>query len=135
VISSSIYGTAPKGAVYVAFAIMAALAMLACTNDIAPSRRVGPGIAITPVTDSAFEGDVVRVTARVYDDAGVEIPTAPVAWTVNDTTLAAITNAGSLSLLRPGIVRITARSGGTVATYDLAIRRLVVESVELPQER
>ena len=84
-----------------------------------------------PLADSVFEGDVVRLTAKVLDAGGAEIPAAPVAWTVSDTTLAKVGDAGSLSLLRPGAVRVTARSGASVGGYDLVIGRLVAQRVEL----
>ena len=104
--------------------------MVAC-SDAASPRSAGPVVRILPVADSVFEGDVVRLTAKVLDDAGAEVPTAPVTWTVSDTTLAKVAGDGSLALLRPGTVRITARSGPAAGTYDLAIGRLVVKSVEL----
>ena len=109
---------------------MAILAIVACSDAIAPPPA-GRIVRIAPVADSVFEGDVVRLSAKVFDEAGAEVPAAPVAWTVSDTTLAKLAGPDSLDLLRPGTVRITARSGAAVGTYDLAIGRLVVKSVEL----
>ena len=88
-------------------------------------------VRIVTVGDSVFEGDVVHLTAQVFDDAGAQVPTASVTWTVSDTTLAKVAGEGSFALLRPGTVRITARSGTAAGIYDLVIGRLVVKRVEL----
>jgi hypothetical protein len=112
-------------------ALTLAMAMAACSDDAGPRATAGATVTIAPVADSVFEGDVVRLTAKVFDESGAEIPAASVAWTVNDTTLARVGDAGSFSLLRPGTVRITARSGASAGNYDLVIGRLVVQKVEL----
>ena len=44
--------------------------MTACKDALAP-RPGGPAISIVPVADSVFEGDMVRLAARVLDEAGV----------------------------------------------------------------
>jgi len=113
------------------FASVALAAIVAC-NDAAGPHRSGPSVRIVPVADSVFEGDVVRLTAVVLDDAGVEVPGAPVTWTASDPTLARDAGGdGSFALLAPGMVRITARSGTASATYDLTIGRLAVKRVDL----
>jgi len=111
--------------------VLATIAIAACSDGAAPRPAASATVTILPVADSVFEGDVVRLTAKVFDEAGAEVSGAPIAWTVSDTTLAKTGDAGSFSLLRPGIVRITARSGATAGNYDLVIGRLVVQRVEL----
>ena len=111
-------------------ALMAVLAMVACSDAAAP-RLAGPAIRIVPVADSVFEGDVVRLTAKVFDDGGAERPAAPVTWTVSDTTLAKVAGDGSFTLVRPGTVHVSARSGTATGTYDLVIGRLVVKALVL----
>ena len=110
--------------------MMAAIGMLACSDTVAP-RPTRAKVTIVPVADSVFEGDVVRLTAVVLDESGVEVAGAPVAWTTSDTTLAKDAGEGSFALLRPGTVRITARSAAVTGTYDLVIGRLVVKKVDL----
>ena len=114
----------------IAFTLVMTLAAFACSDAVDP---VGgdPRLTIVPVSDSVFEGDTVRLTARLLDASGTEVPGVPVSWAVGDSTLATISPDGAAALLRPGVVRITARGGGTAATYDLAIGRLVVQRVEL----
>jgi hypothetical protein len=124
------YGAPGRRAVRT-IALATAFAVAACSNDVAPTHGGGAAITIVAPADSVFEGDVIRLTARVVDDAGAEVPNANVSWASGDTTLARVTNADSLTLLRPGTVRITARSGASTATYDLAIGRLVATKVEL----
>ena len=104
--------------------------MVACHDAIAP-RPVGPSIGIVPVADSVFEGDTVRLTALVLDETGAPDTTAPVTWSASDTTLAEVVGEGLFALLRPGTVRIAARSGTVATTYPLVIGRLVARRVEL----
>jgi len=119
-----------KAGVRAALLVLPVLALGACTDSSGPHPS-GPAVTIVPLTDSAFEGDVVSLTARVLDDAGADIPGASVTWTASDTTLAKVAGPASFALLRPGTVRITARSGAISGTYDLVIGRLVVKSVEV----
>ena len=84
-----------------------------------------------PLADSVFEGDVVQLTAQVLDDAGAAVPGASVSWSVSDTTLAKVAGPGGFALLKPGTVRVTARSGDGTGTYDLVIGRLAVKSIVL----
>jgi len=109
--------------------LLVALVMVACNDAAAPP--IGPAIRIVPVADSVFEGDTVRLTAQVLDEAGAVVPAAPVTWTVSDRRLAEVVGDGAIALLRPGTVRITARSGALSVTYDLGIGRLVVKRVVL----
>jgi len=105
------------------------LAAAACHDATGPLG--GRTIDIVQVQDSVFEGDSLRLAARVLDETGVEVAGAPVAWTISDTTVARLVGADVLALLRPGTVHISARSGIAEAGHDLAIGRLVVQRVEL----
>ena len=129
--SLSIRQPAAKAAARAAVAIVAAIGMLACSDASAPRQTPRAAVTIVPVADSVFEGDVVRLTAVVLDDSGAEVAGAPVSWTTSDTTLAKDTGEGTFALLRPGTVRITARSAAVTGTYDLVIGRLVVKRVDL----
>ncbi len=111
--------------------IMSALVVVGCSDAAAPRQTSGSEVRIVPLADSVFEGDVVRLSAKVFDETGAEVPAALVVWAVGDTTLAKLAGADSLELLRPGTVHITARRGAATADYDLAIGRLVVQKVEL----
>lgn len=113
------------------FALLSTLIVVGCSDAAAPRQTVGSEVRIVPLADSVFEGDVVRLSAKVFDEAGAEVPAALVVWAVGDTTLATLASSDSLILLRPGTVRITAHSGAATAAYALAIGRLVVQKVEL----
>ena len=126
---SSIHRAAAKSAALATF-VLTALALVAC-NDAAAPRPAGATVRIASLSNSVFEGDVVRLTAVVLDDAGAEVAGAPVTWTASDTTLAKDAGGGSFALLRPGTTRITASSGAVSGTYDLVIGRLAVKRVEL----
>ena len=119
-----------KAATRSAHALLVALALVACSDSTGP-RDTGPSLRIEPLEASVFEGDTVRLTARVFDQAGIEVADAPVAWEVADTTLAAFVDPDVLVLLRPGTLRITARSGSAADTYDLVIGGLIVQRVDV----
>jgi hypothetical protein len=112
---------------------VAALTMLACSEATAPSPG-GPSIRILPVASGVYEGDTIRLTVQVVDETGAEVTPVAVTWAVDDTNLAEVLDGGTLALLRPGTVRVTASSGTAVASYDLVIGRLVVQRVELTPE-
>ena len=111
-------------------AFFAVVGMIACSDASAPRSAV-LSVRITPVADSAFEGDVIRLTATLVNESGAEASGAPVTWTVSDTALAKSAGDGRFALLRPGTERITARIGAVTGTYDLVIGRLAVKRVEL----
>ncbi len=113
-----------------AIALVVTLAALACSDAVDPVGGA-PTLNIVPVSDSVFEGDTIRLTARLLDASGTEVPGVPVTWTVSDSTLATISGDGAAAFRRAGVVRITARGGGATATYDLTIARLVVQRVEV----
>jgi len=66
---SSIHRAAAKSAALATF-VLTALALVAC-NDAAAPRPAGATVRIASLSNSVFEGDVVRLTAVVLDDAGV----------------------------------------------------------------
>lgn len=113
-----------------ALVLFAVVGMIACSDTVAP-RSAGLSVRIVPLADSAFEGDVIRLTAAVVNGSGAEGSGAPVMWTVSDTALAKSAGDGSFALLKPGTARITARIGAATGTYDLVIGRLAVKRVEL----
>jgi len=87
-------------------------------------------VVIDPLPDSVFEGDVITMTASVVDGAGNRVSATSVIWSVSDTTLAKVT-AATIALLKPGLVRVSARSGVAAGAIDLTIGRLVVKEVGL----
>jgi hypothetical protein len=130
-ISYSSIGVAPARVIgRAALALFAAVGMIACGDAAGPSHA-GLAVRIVPLADSAFEGDMVRLSAVLVDDSGDQGNGAPVTWTVSDTTLAKSAGDGSFALLRPGTARISARIGAVTGTYDLVIGRLAVKRVEL----
>jgi len=117
-------------AVYAAFAVVACLTTISC-SDAASPPPIESTLRILPLADSVFEGDIIRLTAEASSRAGASGPTKPIAWTAADTTLAQSLGDGTFALLRSGTVRITARNVAAIATYDLTIGRLVAKSVEV----
>jgi hypothetical protein len=98
-----------------ALVLFAVVGMIACSDTVAP-RSAGLSVRIVPLADSAFEGDVIRLTAAVVNGSGAEGSGAPVMWTVSDTALAKSAGDGSFALLKPGTARITARIGAATGS-------------------
>ena len=120
-----------KAIVRVGVVVLPAVGIIGCSDASAPRPAAGGALRIIPPVDSVFEGDVVRLRAVMLNESGAEVTTAPVAWTVSDTTLAKSEGDGSFILLKPGTTRITASGGGVTGAYDLVIGTLVVKRVEL----
>jgi hypothetical protein len=112
-----------------AAALTATLLLAAACSDGATSPAPVPSITISAPIGAVFEGDVVVLRAVVRDAAGREIPGAPITWSVSDATVAEVATDGTVTTLKPGVARVTARSGTATAAHDLAIARLMVQQV------
>lgn len=86
-------------------------------------------LSIAPPSAAVYASDVVDFDAVYRDVTGKVVANAPVAWSVSDSTRAELGANGIVTALKAGTVRITARSNGVVATYDLVIAALAVERV------
>ena len=65
-------------------------------------KYTGPGstatsIAIVPGSGTYASGVVTQFTAKAFDVGNVELANVPIAWSVNDTTVATITPTGALT--------------------------------------
>lgn len=106
-----------------------ALFSIACSDaPTAPTPNRGASITIAPPPAEVYVADDLSLTAVVRDAAGQVVSDAPVQWSVDDPSVAELEGA-SIILLKPGAVRITARSGAVASTRDIIVRALTVDSV------
>jgi hypothetical protein len=76
-------------------------------------------------------GGTAALKAMVKAD-GMEIPNAAVTWSVSDTALATVAADGTLSMLQPGTVTVTAAFGPATASVDLTAAPAVVDAAAVP---
>lgn len=110
-------------------ALLLALVALACGDDGATAPVQARTITVELPAVDLFEGDTATMKATVRDARGVEVPGAPVSWSVSDTLRASVASNGIVTLFAPGPVTVTATSGSIAASRTLDIRRLSVQLV------
>jgi len=89
-------------------------------------------VIVSPRQTGVWEQSAFRFTAAVLGPNGVELPGQPVAWAVEDLSVATIEADGLLMALRPGTTRVLARSGGkqgqaTLRVYPMPGERMVFD--------
>lgn len=91
-------------------AACSALLIAACADGaIGPPRPVAT--LIVPDSAIVLEDDSIRLNATMLDSAGSPV-IVPVAWAVEDSTIASIDQRGMLRFGRPGATRAVALAGG-----------------------
>jgi hypothetical protein len=114
-------------------AIATILGATACSESptVIPDPTPKSALTITGPTGTVYETDSVAITAVVRDANGVVAPSAPVTWSVSDTTLAVFAENGKLVARKNGVVTVTAQSGTLSATHQVTITRPAVLKVEV----
>jgi hypothetical protein len=110
----------------VVFAVLAA-----CSDSPVTPPEHNTSLSITPPAGTLYEQDVVTFVATVRDAAGSPVPGANIQWSSSDATRAEVGGSGVVTLLKPGLVTITARSGPLAATFDVNVQPLAVLAVKV----
>ena len=86
-------------------------------------RRAGPvgHVIVTPAKGGVWNGSLFRMTARTLTSSGGDLPGQPVAWEVEDTTVATIEADGLMLAKKPGTTRVFARSGGKQGVSEIRV--------------
>lgn len=108
---------------------LAAVLLTAACSDGGTNPAPAASLRIAPPSAQVYESDAVQFQAELRDASGRIVAGAPVTWSVSDTLRAELGTNGVVTALRPGTVRVTARSGSTSASYDLSIATLTVQRV------
>ncbi|HSM08297.1 MAG TPA: choice-of-anchor B family protein, partial [Gemmatimonadota bacterium] len=82
-----------------------------------PVGAVAAEIVLTPEALALTPwGETAVVTATVLDDAGAELPDAPVSWSTSNAAVATVDDQGTVTAVDVGTASITARSGDAEGT-------------------
>lgn len=89
-------------------------------------------VIVTPANPGIWVGSLYRMTATTLWASGGDLPGQPVAWTVEDTTVATIEADGLMHTKAAGTTRVFARSGGKegfarIRVYDQPGARMILD--------
>ena len=98
------------------------LALAGCAGSSTDPREIGGARIVFEVdTVAVNQGRAVQVSARLLDAAGVEVPDAPIAFTVSDARVASVSQSGVLNGLAPGATDVRASSGDVNASVPVDV--------------
>lgn len=120
VVSALAPGTATVSAVsegHVGSATIVVLARLAST------------VTLTPSSSSIIVGTTVQLSSQITDGSGNILTNRPISYVSENAQIAGVTQAGLVTAVAPGTVRITATSEGKVGTATIVVNPLPVASV------
>jgi hypothetical protein len=84
-------------------------------------------IAVTPPNPAIDSGATVQLSATAIDFHNQVIPNAGFTWTSAPTSVVAVTSAGLVTGVSPGIAVVTASSGGAFAADTITVRRPIAD--------
>lgn len=89
--------------------------------ELTVTRGTG-SIVITPTNATLINPlDTLRLSAAVFDGAGVPVPSPAVTWTSFDISVATVSATGLVTAIGPGTVAIVARSGDATGTAIITV--------------
>ena len=77
-------------------------------------------------------GDTVRLAAEVRDQAGRPMPSAPVAWTISDPTVASVDVSGLVTATGDGTATVTATSGSASGRATVTVAQRAASVTVIP---
>ena len=84
-------------------------------------------ISVTPPNPAIDSGATVQLSATAIDFHNNAIPNAAVTWTSAPASVVAVTSAGLVTGVSPGIAVVTASSGGAFAADTITVRRPIAD--------
>jgi uncharacterized protein YjdB len=87
-------------------------------------------ITVEPTTLLLVSGEVVELTATVWDDAG-NVMDSPVTWTSDDPAVATVTSDGEVEARGSGSALITAAAGSITTPVSVKVTPLPAPSIEV----
>lgn len=86
-------------------------------------KAAGPvgRVVVTPAKGGVWAGSLYRMRAATLLASGAELPGQPVAWSVEDTTVATIEADGLLLAKKAGTTRVFARSGPSEGVGEIRV--------------
>lgn len=110
-------------------ALAGGTAVLACGSEtVAPAGDVA-SIVISPTTDTVTVGATTTLEATVQGADGATRADETVFWNTEDSSIATVSDAGVVTGVAPGDVRISASAAGKFALATVTVRPKGVASV------
>jgi len=104
--------------------MLGAVLLAACTGDD-PTDPSTPGavavVNVAVVTSTMVAGTTQQLSAKLYDKDGKQVTNSAVTWTAAPATVATVSNAGLVTAVAPGTVRVTATSGSLSSSVDILV--------------
>ncbi|MDE3151748.1 MAG: Ig-like domain-containing protein [Gemmatimonadota bacterium] len=105
---------------------LVAIALDACggaksTGVTAPPTGAIASITVVPATTSLIVGDTLRLVATAYDAKSNIITTDTVAWASSDSSVATVSDSGTVTGLASGTANISATSHGITASATITV--------------
>ena len=86
------------------------------------TERTPDSVAVSPSSATLTSlNETVQLSAKVFAEDGTEIPTTGIAWTVTDTLVATVTNAGLVTAVANGEAAATATVGPAKGTAAVTV--------------
>lgn len=86
-------------------------------------------VAVAPASASVKVGDKVTLTATVRDASGAVVTDRPVTWVSSNTSVATVSETGSVTANAVGSATISAMAGGKTGSATLTVTAVPVASV------
>lgn len=107
---------------FIWFSVGFVLAIGACSAGVAnPDGGAVDSVVITPQTASIFVGSSLELSAEVLGASGEVLPSVSVAWASEDSSIAQVSQAGVVTGLKAGTVRVAASSWGKNAVATITV--------------
>ena len=109
----------------------AVLAIAACSsslNDVSTPREVAT-VAVSPSASSVSIGGRLSLSAVVQDTAGNTLTDADVFWSVQDASVASISDDGVVTGVAPGTTQVSANVAGKSGIGTITVQRAAAPSV------
>ncbi len=106
---------------------LVAVALGACggsksaSSTTAPPTGVVASISVAPTTTTLVIGDTLRFVATLYDNASNILTGDTVAWSSSDSSVATVSDSGTVTGVATGTATITATSKGILGTAALTV--------------
>ncbi len=107
---------------------LVALALGACggsksstTTTTAPGAGVVASISVAPTTTTLVIGDTLRFVVTLYDNASTILTGDTVTWSSSDSSIATVSDSGTVTGVATGTATITATSKGILGTATLTV--------------
>jgi uncharacterized protein YjdB len=116
--------TSARRSLSVLLTVFSALASNSCTDPVSSSSGDVVAISINPIALSLQTGATSALSATVFDDGGIRLPSADVHWSVENPQVATVSEHGIVTAISPGKTQVAASKGGRSAIAPVTVTAL-----------